>query len=104
MLTVEMIREKYPEPRVVNIRPEGNAGRGYCVGGAFLLTQGDDCNPWPLDVDIARGLRRANPTLDKFDALEIAREIVLANDNGHFETAWKLLGQALSVGKGDTND
>jgi len=104
MLTVEMIREKYPEPRTMNMRLEGNEYKGYCVGGAFLMMQGVVLDPWPWDVDIAQGLQRENPALDEFDAREMTREIVLANDNGHFETAWKLLGEALSMGKGDTND
>lgn len=107
-ITREAIEAEYPEPRSADNRQDGFGL--YCVGGALCSYLWDHykedqlpeeyLNPWPQNDDLAEVLAWANPYLAEADgpkhyAFDYAERITTHNDEEHFQTAWKLLEEAL---------
>lgn len=106
-MTAEVIREKYPNPRVLVETYEYEEDvEGYCVGGAFFhychVPGHDEVYPpsYPTDDVLAEGLRWANPALSEGMALSFAEGITYLNDRAEFEEAWEELDEALSWKEG----
>jgi len=94
VLTVNDIRAQYPVPGTAAGSRSAIPGC-YCVGGAFLLMQGNIYAPWPYEEILAQGLQRENPCLDAESVWRFAHDIIAFNDAGDFEAAWQMLGEAL---------
>jgi hypothetical protein len=118
MITVDDIRQAYPNPE--QLSSAAVSGAGYCVGGALCLylerqgvltyrpdvLAGDDPAAkderdrdlrFPQDRLLAAALQRANPRLSEASALVGAGRITSANDRGQFDLAWERLREALTA-------
>jgi hypothetical protein len=84
-ITVEEIRERYPNPR-----KNPTSSNGYCVGYAL-------CRYLKRPLSIFEALMWANPGLSERKAKEFHRHIVETNDAGDFDAAWAWLGKGLSA-------
>lgn len=101
-ITVEKIRAMYPDPVISS---KGIENGRYCVGGALCLYTGIESRI-PMTATLANRLRVINPALwDKTPRTlkdmgsTYAFQIITANDDGDFEKAWQLLGEALTFSK-----
>lgn len=98
MMTAAQVRAKYPTPvRSRTIYPQIT---GYCVGGALFLAfydpQYQPASVFPGATQIRDLLMRANPDVSFLMAELAANDIIMFNDAGSFEAAWRVLDQVLS--------
>jgi dienelactone hydrolase len=96
MITMQAIREKYPNPE-----PAVEGATGYCVGGALVLFMGledPENDTWfPGVKAIAEALQKANPALDYRSAERLAWDIIADNDHGYMDLAWDKLDIGLTL-------
>ena len=104
MITMQQIREQYPNPIEAHNALEDTE---YCIGGAVCLSKGKS-EPFPTPVRLAQELidivfvktHKASNTgqvaTNAFNALCAARGIIEANDNGEFNRAWEILDTFLT--------
>lgn len=92
-ITAADIRLKYPNP--TTCPEDGTGAEGYCVGGALCMAVGVNTGGFPYPEKIAEALRCARPSMPRHVARDAASRILIANDKGRFEDAWKLLDAAL---------
>ena len=92
MPSVTQIREEYWNPCRVCLR----GTQGYCVGGAICLAHGLDIY-FPNNAELERVLQKLNPALDPTTACQLGNLIIMYNDRGDFEAAWKAAEYALTV-------
>lgn len=93
LLDVDTLQQKYPNPGSAQ---EGNEKRAsYCVGGCLVLELGGS-DGFPRGDTLRDYLLDANPALDPMEAMDYARGIIDANDDGRFSDAWNNLHEALA--------
>lgn len=90
MITLAELKKQFPNPAIAN-----SCRFGYCVGGALCLAAKTG-SYFPGSATIAGTLVQVNPELDWAKAHAYASDIIYNNDKGRFDTAWSILGQALS--------
>lgn len=99
MLTMQEIRERWPNPRIADPKNLSQYNPGdYCVGGACVLACGmpwDGAIVFPPYADIADALTHLNSKLSRNAATRYAQEIVRENDAGRFTNAWAVVELAL---------
>ena len=109
-LSVDAIREAFPEPRPgwkrgASAQDRVYPGYAYCVGGALLLhltcqspQQAPRAARFPSPPRLAACLRECNPRLGVMRSLAWAFAVTLANDHGARRPAgaWGMLRRALS--------
>lgn len=106
-LTVEGIKEKYPNPTTCRRNSASKRSDEYCVGGAFIMSVRDEDDfsrhyQFPGPENLAEYLAKVNDNLLEGphelvsqDARDLAEAILDANDEEEFGEAWSLLEEAL---------
>jgi hypothetical protein len=95
-ISVTRLKRKYPNPE------RGIVGCNYCVGGALCREVGID-RDFPDADQLRDAILKANRKIDWYAISDMDREylwsliqgVILSNDTGDFDRAWKLLGQLL---------
>lgn len=107
MITVNMIREKYPNPKSLESEEDLYSGR-YCVGGACVkvaVEEGlmcgllDSTQFFPGVDELADALCAMNPSLPEDVGGYYATVIIDHNDSKEFEHAWYVVKAALGFGR-----
>lgn len=98
-MTIDDIRQTYPNPIAGRQAQYPYSRKEYCCGGAYCMYVGitDPEMMFPMQRELAAVLKEQNETLDWEGAHEFARSIIDYNDASLFEEAWQLLAQALPV-------
>lgn len=94
MITVDLIKQIYPDPRIAPKHGD-DLVNGYCVGGAVCMMANMD-NPFPGVEKLADALCKLNNRLPSSIARLQAECIILSNDVGAFDTAWKTVEKMLT--------
>lgn len=103
MTLAQYIRSQFPSP--VSGRNPANTDNPacYCVGGSLIMYKRRmvPYNSWesmrfPSGAAITMVLREYQPFLMPGRLAEYAAEIIQANDDGNFDTAWRVLERALA--------
>lgn len=97
-ITVEEIREQYPDPINSTVYFSGIT-KGYCVGGALCLALGYRNQKFPFWPYLGRKLQEANPRISLLRSWWYALRIIHHNEKERFEKAWTLLDTALRWGQ-----
>jgi hypothetical protein len=95
---VAELKRKYPHP----VRAIGGRYCDYCVGGALCKEVGLDFD-FPSETQLKDAVVKANPKIDwhaisdrdSDNIYALVKGVIKANDEGAFETSWRLLGKLL---------
>lgn len=114
-LSVNQIKENFPNPTACPTNAAPLPSDAYCVGGSFVLTFKGMDKPvgherFPDEFTVADVLAEVNPYLRSDKDGEVATEtaisfavaIMEANDCGDFGEAYDLLDKALSYREDET--
>ena len=102
MITVENIRQAFPEP--ISYKDAQLHAPYYCVGGAFAMYVKDktpdnlsEGERFPMNEQLLQLAIVINPTIEPTLALALIDEMTEHNDKGEFELAWLCLDQLLRI-------
>jgi hypothetical protein len=95
---LKQIREKYPYPSRLPHGDESWGDESYCVGGALCQFVGNGIE-FPTVSMLANVLCAVNKNLSDEKGGEYAFKIIMENQAGNFDSAWDVLGDALSYGE-----
>ena len=94
MITVDLIKQIYPDPRVAPKHGD-DLVNGYCVGGAVCMMANID-SPFPGTYILAKALCDLNGKLPHSVAYTYADSILTSNDLGAFDAAWEIVKKTLT--------